>query len=358
MKAKKRLLSLLLCGAMLFSLCPQVVSAEGVQDSGKTIGGLCEHHPAHNEACGYTEGTPETPCSHEHNEGCYSLVTECVHEHTADCYPAESVSGNTATPSDADKAEPVCGHVCSEESGCIKEELNCQHEHSEACGYAPATERTPCGYVCEICKPQDSGPTSGQSVQKPGEETDPDGDACICTGLCFEDNVNPDCPVCSAEGADLTLCKGAEPETATPSEAEKSPVEEVQSLIDGLPTADELAAMSEEQQSAVYDKVQAAYEAYNALTDEQKAEVTGAEVFDGLFDVFNGMVNTLENQNSYNINENVVTIDDSCGDDCSGHTITGTGDETGNTIKVTGGTHNITIENVNISADCAFSIEG
>lgn len=299
MKAKKRLLSLLLCGAMLFSLCPQVVSAEGIQDSGKTIGGLCEHHPEHTEDCGYTEGTPGTLCNHEHTDECYTEVTSCVHEHRLDCYPAESVSGNTATPSEADEAEPVCGHVCSEESGCIKGELDCQHEHSEACGYTPATEGTPCGYVCVICKPQDSGPTSGQSVQKPEEETEPDGDACICTGLCSEDNVNPDCPVCRAEGADLTLCKGAEPETATPSEAEKSPVEEVQSLIDELPTADELAAMSLEEQQAVYDKVQAAYEAYNALTDEQKAEVAGAEIFDGLFAVFNGMANTLAEKIQY-----------------------------------------------------------
>ena len=40
MSAKKRFLSLLLCGAMLFSLCPQAAFAEGVE-----TGGLCEHHP-------------------------------------------------------------------------------------------------------------------------------------------------------------------------------------------------------------------------------------------------------------------------------------------------------------------------
>ena len=31
---------------------------------------------------------------------------------------------------------------------------------------------------------------------------------CSCVTLCTEDNKNPDCPVCSAEGADLTACKG------------------------------------------------------------------------------------------------------------------------------------------------------
>ena len=98
MKLKKRILSLLLCGAMLFSLCSQsVLAEENGQAGGVTIGtsGLCEHHPEHNADCGYTEGTAGTPCNHEHTEDCYTLVTECDHKHTEDCYPAESVSDNT-----------------------------------------------------------------------------------------------------------------------------------------------------------------------------------------------------------------------------------------------------------------------
>ena len=47
-----------------------------------------------------------------------------------------------------------------------------------------------------------------------GEEQDAGTDAepaagCICTGLCSEDNVNKDCPICGVEGADLSGCKGA-----------------------------------------------------------------------------------------------------------------------------------------------------
>ena len=97
MKLKKRILSLLLCGAMLFSLCSQSVLAEEKgQAGGVTIGtsGLCEHHPEHNADCGYTEGTAGTPCVHEHTADCYEEVTNCVHEHDEDCYPEESVSGN------------------------------------------------------------------------------------------------------------------------------------------------------------------------------------------------------------------------------------------------------------------------
>ena len=93
-------------------------------------------------------------------------VTECVHEHTAECYPAESVSENTATPSEPEEAEPTeCTHECSEESDCITKALACKHEHKvngglgrdEACGYVHATEGTPCTYVCEICNAQDNG---------------------------------------------------------------------------------------------------------------------------------------------------------------------------------------------------------
>ena len=168
MKLKKRILSLLLCGAMLFSLCSQsVLAEENGQAGGVTIGtsGLCEHHPEHNADCGYTEGTAGTPCNHEHTEDCYTLVTECVHEHDEDCYPEESVSGNEATPSGAQKREPTeCTHACSEESGCITKELNCQHEHDDECGYSPAAEGTPCGYVCELCGAGDNTPSNAEAV--------------------------------------------------------------------------------------------------------------------------------------------------------------------------------------------------
>ena len=168
MKLKKRILSLLLCGAMLFSLCPQsVLAKENGQAGGVTAGtsGLCEHHPEHNADCGYTEGIEGTPCNHEHTEDCYTLVTECVHEHDEDCYPEESVSGNEATPSGTQKREPEnCPHICDEESGCITKELNCQHEHDDECGYSPAAEGTPCGYVCELCGAGNNTPSNAEAV--------------------------------------------------------------------------------------------------------------------------------------------------------------------------------------------------
>lgn len=90
---RKRLFAAFVCLCMMVSLLPTMVFAEtGIQDSGTTIGtsGLCEYHTQHDDACGYTEGTAEVPCSHEHTEDCYTLVTNCVHEHTAECYSEES----------------------------------------------------------------------------------------------------------------------------------------------------------------------------------------------------------------------------------------------------------------------------
>lgn len=154
----KRTLSIVLSVAMLFSMTGMntVFATEGGPPVGAS--GLCEHHPAHTAECGYTEGTPEVPCAHEHTDECYKEVTECVHEHSDDCYPAEdSVSDNDATPSDAEEKEPTeCTHMCSEESGCITTELDCQHQHDEDCGYAPAVPGTPCAFVCGECA-KDSG---------------------------------------------------------------------------------------------------------------------------------------------------------------------------------------------------------
>ena len=217
MRMKRRILSLLLCWAMLFSLCSQSVFAEASAqtDSGVTIGesGLCEHHTEHDGECGYSEETAGTPCAHEHTNDCYTEVTECVHEHTDECYPAESVSGNTATPSEAEEAEPTeCTHVCSEESGCVTRKLNCQHEHNEDCGYSPATEGTPCGYVCEIC---------------------------------------------GAEG---------NAKTATPSNAEDVTVASVQAMIDALPNAEEITEDNAEEVKAQLDAID---EAKAQLSDEE-----------------------------------------------------------------------------------------
>ena len=44
------------------------------------------------------------------------------------------------------------------------------------------------------------------------EEGGAEPPVCTCTTKCSEGNVNSGCPVCSAEGADLSVCKGQEPQ--------------------------------------------------------------------------------------------------------------------------------------------------
>ncbi len=199
---KKRLFAAFVSLCMIVPMLPTMAFAEaGAQDSGivTSASGLCEHHTQHDSACGYTEGTAEIPCSHEHTEDCYTLVTECVHEHTAECY-----SDGILPVDGEEKTADSCSHVCSEESGCITKTLDCKHQHDEACGYVPATEGTPCTFVCKVCNAQDSGNAEDSSDAQPEE--------CTCETLCTEEEVNGDCPVCSAEGAELDkVCIGAAP---------------------------------------------------------------------------------------------------------------------------------------------------
>lgn len=203
----KRPAAFLLAAAMIFTM-PGVPAFAVEAGASAVHTGLCEHHPEHTEDCGYTEGTEGAACEHEHTEDCYTLVKKCVHEHDESCYPVleGSVPENTATSSEAEEAQPTaCTHECSEESGCITKELSCPHErgeHDDSCGYIPATEGTPCGYTCEQCNSQDSGLVPGVSGNAPAE--------CICETRCEHGAVNPDCPVCAAEDADLSACKGTE----------------------------------------------------------------------------------------------------------------------------------------------------
>ena len=203
----KRPAAFLLAAAMIFTM-PGVPASAVEAGVSAVHTGLCKHHPKHTEDCGYTEGTEGADCEHEHTEDCYTPVEKCIHKHDESCYPVleGSVSENTATSSEVEEAQPTeCTHECSEESGCITKKLSCLHErgeHDDSCGYIPATEGTPCGYTCEQCNSQDSGLVPGASGNAPAE--------CICETRCEQEAVNPDCPVCSAEDADLSACLGKE----------------------------------------------------------------------------------------------------------------------------------------------------
>ena len=138
-KFPKRLLTFLLAVTMMITVSYNPVYAEDETLQPQT--GLCEHHTVHTADCGYTEGTTGSPCSHEH---------------TADCYTTEK----------------NCTHVCSEETGCISEQLNCHHEHDDQCGYAEGTSGSSCSYVCEICNSQDDNEEVVEDEDKEPEESE------------------------------------------------------------------------------------------------------------------------------------------------------------------------------------------
>ena len=181
-KRKKRIYAMLLCICMVLSLISAPVSAA---ETGEAAG------------------------SHEHTSECYTWTEQCTHEHTPECYPQDSVSGNEATPSEAE--EPAwCTHVCSEESGCITKELNCQYD-SES----------------------DSTPATVGTSQ--GNKTNEDAER--------------------------------EMEAATPSNAQKAvTVERVQAMIDALPSAEEI---TEDNAEDVKAQLEAIDEAKAQLSDEE-----------------------------------------------------------------------------------------
>ena len=86
-------------------------------------------------------------------------------------------------------------------------------------------------------------------------------------------------------------------------------VAEVQAQINALPTVDEAAFMSGEMLAKAYEQVQSTYDIYMALTEEQKAEIAGAEAFESLFAVFNGMINTLGTVGAFEVTGGTLGTD-------------------------------------------------
>ena len=69
----------------------------------------------------------------------------------------------------------------------------------------------------------------------------------------------------------------------------------VSSMIEELPTVEEFRAMDSDAQLEAYNKTQAAYDAYMALSEEAWAEISGAEeTFETLFAHINSMVMPVE----------------------------------------------------------------
>lgn len=142
---KRKWLSLLLSVAMVITMLPTVVLAEG--EEGVTDG-LCPHHTVHTGDCSYEPAMEGQSCTHEHTAECMSTQIVCVHTHTAECYP------DGVLPGEGEEIPPICGHTCIEEDGCVTSVLTCTHVHDTECGYLAPEAGSPCVYVCSICPVQ------------------------------------------------------------------------------------------------------------------------------------------------------------------------------------------------------------
>lgn len=67
----------------------------------------------------------------------------------------------------------------------------------------------------------------------------------------------------------------------------------VQSMIDAMPPLEELQAADAQTQQEIYEALQEAYDAYEALSEEDKALIVGADCFESLFGWFNAQVSPL-----------------------------------------------------------------
>ncbi|NBI92643.1 hypothetical protein D3Z45_19220 [Lachnospiraceae bacterium] len=211
-----RAFGILLAAALIFQTVPfDGIAVSASESSG---GGLCGHHTEHTPDCGYKEAEPGHGCTHEHTEDCYRTV--------------EGEDGSTT------------------------KELDCHHEHDESCGCREAAEGSPCTFMCEICKggtdeipegkTDDNDEINDGDSENPGtengNETEEPGDGqeeCICEELCAEDSINRDCPVCGAEDASLSDCKGKDVEDSTEDAEENTDQPEDTSLCKHHPEHDD-----------------------------------------------------------------------------------------------------------------------
>ena len=116
--------------------------AGGGRDAGYTAG-LCAHHTAHTEECGYQEAHG---CSHGHAQECYEKFDEeedgtirDTDESGDQTNSRRSAGEKQATPSDATPSDATPSAIRPE---------NCVHIHDLECGYAEARA---CTYHCRIC---------------------------------------------------------------------------------------------------------------------------------------------------------------------------------------------------------------
>ena len=130
---RKKLLAWVLSATLLGTAPGTILYAEenAEQEKAETPAALCEHHPEHDESCGYQEVREEIPCT------CgYDPASETGHE------------GSTDEKAGQDAADEPKGHA-------------------ENCAYEEAMPGAPCTFVCPIC-------TQPENNEKPEDNKEPE----------------------------------------------------------------------------------------------------------------------------------------------------------------------------------------
>ncbi|NCE82473.1 hypothetical protein D1156_16135, partial [Neglecta sp. X58] len=224
----------------------------------------------------------------------------------------------------------------------------------------------PFRYVCEICNPQDSGeadeePETGIIKQE----------QCSCLTLCTEGQINPDCPVCGAEDAGLSDCKGKAEKEDTKQPEDTGICKHHQEHDDACgyqpesedsegspctyecricPIEDLIAALPEQVTEDNADDVRAQLDKilalYRELDEGEQEEIDLSRVtkLQEALDVANAPMQAAGEINISQNSQNKLTEEDG---DCPGHTFTGTAQTA--MIYVESGAHNVTFSRLNIT---------
>ena len=238
--------------------------------------------------------------------------------------------------------------------GCV---CQCEHEHDVAvCGYVKATEGSPCTHVHD----EDCGYEEGVE----GSCTHTHDGTCGYAEAVEGVSCNHDC---AAEGCKRVCVDGCPVAAAkAKAEADQAAADAVIALINNLPEADELTDMDDETAAAIGE----ASDAYDALSDDQKALVTNYGKLEALLDILTPEVEPIDGTDTEEMPQTAVaqitsedgeltqytTLDKAIEDASDGDTIELLADCTlsaNNGIKITS---NITIcgtgnETITVTAD-------
>ena len=136
--------------------------------------GLCKHHPTHTEDCGYED---KGICGHlcSNDNGCITIA--CAHIHVESCYNAHGLK---------------CKHNCTDNEACYTPITKCLHTEHGSCGHSEGKD---CGFAVNGCP----------DCEKEGKLTEIKGTDVTIEGYSFIYTGEEIRPALTVTVADITL---------------------------------------------------------------------------------------------------------------------------------------------------------